>query len=405
MNRKTAMLNLIICSMMHGLNHYLMIFFKPTYPSMAEYFGIENLGDITSRMTIIYVSYAISNFISGVLSRRYSLKLILFFGMLLMSISTILASFVAADSYSTMVLLVIMMGFGGGTYHPAANTLITSCYEGRPGHAIGMISIGAAVGFSLAPFIGEYIGLKWLGFQKLFLFSGLISLAFSLFFLMAVKDPELTGNQLPNNSQTNSIPPLPMGKILIIGVALMCIPVTVREILGWSFYEITPWWVDYGFSSGITIGWVQAMQYMPGIIVQPLTGKLCDRFNPKNIAIITFSLMASGVILFATSLQVVAWIGLVMFGIGACSSIVASETYMATIATAKDRSIVYGVTLSIGLGVGGFLAGFSGRVVDIFGKNVGTGYRIWFMGIGTMLILSTGSYIIIKQMRKLFLSQ
>ena len=85
MNRKTAMLNLIVCSMMHGLNHYLMIFFKPTYPSMAEYFGIENVGDITSRMTIIYASYAISNFISGVLSRRYSLKLILFFGMLLMN--------------------------------------------------------------------------------------------------------------------------------------------------------------------------------------------------------------------------------------------------------------------------------------------------------------------------------
>jgi MFS family permease len=166
MNKKTALVNLVFCSAMHGLNHYLLIFFKPMSPAMKDYFGLQNVGDITTRVTIIYVSYAVANFLSGIFAKRFSLKLILFFGMLLMSIATMLNAFVPADSFGTMVFLIFLMGLGGGTYHPAANTLITSCYEGKPGHAIGMLSIGAAAGFIIAPFVGEHIGLEWIGFKN-----------------------------------------------------------------------------------------------------------------------------------------------------------------------------------------------------------------------------------------------
>ena len=42
MDNKRIKINLILCSMMHGLNHYIVIFFKPMYPMMADYFGLEN---------------------------------------------------------------------------------------------------------------------------------------------------------------------------------------------------------------------------------------------------------------------------------------------------------------------------------------------------------------------------
>jgi sugar phosphate permease len=81
MNRRSALVNLVFCSVMHGLNHYLIIFFKPMYPMMTDHFGLTNVAEITTRMTIIYLGYGISNFVSGLLSRRFSQKLILFFGM------------------------------------------------------------------------------------------------------------------------------------------------------------------------------------------------------------------------------------------------------------------------------------------------------------------------------------
>ncbi|TFG48163.1 MAG: MFS transporter, partial [Candidatus Brocadiia bacterium] len=366
---------------------------------MKDYFGLENVGDITTRVTIIYVSYAVANFFSGVFAKRFSLKLILFFGMLLMSIATMLNAFIPADSFNTTVFLILLMGLGGGTYHPAANTLITSCYEGKPGHAIGMLSIGAAAGFIIAPFVGEHIGLEWIGFKNLFLLSGAVGLIFNILFVIFVKDHKPLDTEAVSIPVNNSNPQLQAGKVLIIGIVLMCIPVTIREVIIWSYYEITPFWVKFGFSGGIAIGIVQAMQYMPGIIVQPLTGKLCDKTRALYVVIATFILMGTGTALLSSSSSVVIWIAIILFGIGASSSTVASETYMATITSQKNRSLVYGVCLSVGLGLGGFLAGFSGKVVDLYGKESVTGYRVWFIATGVMLILSTLAYIAIRQLK------
>ncbi len=384
---------------MHGLNHYLIIFFKPMYPMMTDHFGLTNVAEITTRMTIIYLGYGISNFFSGLLSRRFSQKLILFFGMGLMSICTVLIAFVPADAYFVVVVLVFLMGLGGGTYHPAANTLITSCYEGRHGHAIGMLAIGSASGFVAAPFIGQYIGTGWLGFQRLFLFSGLIGLVFDFLFLLNVKDnksPEIPQADCPQNK----VAALPPGKVLIMSMVLICIPITVREIVGWSFYEITPFWVKFGFSAGLAIGPLQAMQYMPGIITQPITGKLCDRISPLCMVLITFVTMGVGFALFAVSSPIVLWIALITFGVGATASTVASETYMATLANSRDRPLVYGVCLSVGLGLGGLLAGTCGWVVDHFGPENSTGYRLWFLTIGAALVISTIVYPIVERLRK-----
>ena len=399
MNRRTALVNMVFCSVMHGLNHYLIIFFKPMYLPISDHFGLVNVAELTTRMTIIYFSYGISNFVSGLLSRRFSQKMILFFGMLLMSISTMLIAFVPADAYYIVVLLVFLMGLGGGTYHPAANTLITSCYEGKPGHAIGMLSIGAAVGFVVAPFIGEYIGAGLLGFKGLFLLSGLIGLIFDFLFVIKVKDHKRVEVPEVEYSKGKSRP-LPPGKVLTMSIILMCIPVTLREVVGWSYYEITPFWVKFGFSGGLTIGLVQAMQYMPGIVTQPLTGKLCDRVGPLRMVIITFVLMGLSIALFAVPLPIVLWIALISFGIGATSSVVASETYMATLANFRDRPMVYGVCLSVGLGLGGVIAGVSGWVVDLFGREAAGGYRIWFVCTGVALMASTIVYPLIERMRK-----
>jgi len=398
-NTRYALVNLILCSVMHGLNHYLIIFFKPAYPVIKDYFGLVNVADVTTRMTTIYVGYAISNLISGLLSRRFNLRIILFVGMLVMSIAATLVAFVGPDSYGVFVLLIFLMGLGGGTYHPAANTLITSWYEGKPGHAIGMLSVGAAVGFIAAPFIGEYVGVKLHDFRKLFLISGLICFVFNFIFLLTTKDHRRVAASQPETSEPNNAT-LPPGRVLIAGILLMCIPVTMREIVGWSFYEITPFWVKFGFSGGITIGMVQAMQYIPGVIVQPVTGKLCDWVSPVKMVITAFILMGLGATMLACSVPIVLWIALLLFGIGSCGSIVASETFMATLASSRDRPLVYGVALTIGLGLGGVLAGVSGWVVDLFGREVATGYRVWFLLSGIALMISTSAYFLVRRMQQ-----
>ena len=180
---------------------------------------------------------------------------------------------------------------------------------------------------------------------------------------------------------------------------LMCIPVTLRELAIWSFYEVTPFWEDNGFSGGINIGTVQAMQYLPGIIVQPFAGKFCDWLGSARVVVATFVLMGLGFVFLGGTSPVILWTGLFLFGVGASSSTVASETFMASLASTQNRSLVYGVGLTVGIGLGGLMAGVSGWVVDSYGRDVLTGYRIWFVMTGLALMISTSLYMFMEKLR------
>jgi MFS family permease len=390
-------INLILCSVMHGLNHYLMIFYKPMYPLMAGYFGLGSVAEITTRMTIAYVGYGIANFLTGALSRRISLKLLLFFGMLLMSLSTVLMAAVPAGSYSLAIVFSFLMGLGGGTYHPAANTLMTSLYEKKQGHAIGILSIGSAIGFVAAPLLGTNIGRDLIGFQNLFLLSGLAGLLYAVVFFILLRDvplPKPEPRQGGRALASSSLGPL------VFMIVFLCIPTVIRDIVSWGYYEVTPYWVEHGFSQGIGTDVIQLMAYLPGLVVQPLTGKLCDRLGAFRMVLATFFIAAAGHALLAVSSPLGIWSGLVLYGIGMSASTVANETYMASIVSVKQRGLIYGIVLSLALGVGGYLGGGSGWIIDLFGKTAATGYQVWFAGMGAVLFASIFCYYIIERLRK-----
>ncbi|MBN1524378.1 MAG: MFS transporter [Spirochaetales bacterium] len=399
MNKNGIRLNLILCAMMHGFNHYLMIFFKPMYPMMADYFGLSMVGDITTRLVVAYLGYGLSNFLTGILARKYSLKMLLFFGMLLMSTATVVFAFIPADMYFLAVICVFFIGLGGGTYHPAANTLMTSLYETKPGYAIGILSIGSAIGFVAAPFIGDFVGNKWLGFQTLFLLSGTMVFVFNMVFFAFAKDAPVQTSAQKDAVEKAGPKPLP-AKILVLVILLLCIPSMIRDLMSWGYFEITPFWVEYGFSSAIGIWIIQVMAYLPGPVVQPISGWLCDKLGPMRVLIVTFLMCTIGHMLLAVISPVFAWFGLVLYGIGMSASTVASETYMASIVSQKNRTLVYGIVLSIALGVGGVLGGASGWLVDAFGKTNAVGYQIWFFGMGAMMALSAVLYPVIQRIRK-----
>ena len=74
---------------------------------------------------------------------------------------------------------------------------------------------------------------------------------------------------------------------------------------------------------------------------------------------------------------------------------------MASLVSSRNRALLYGIVLSVGLGLGGKLSGYSGKVVDLFGKNNVTGYNIWFISMGIFLIFSTIIYYFIEKLRNI----
>ncbi|MBN2354113.1 MAG: MFS transporter [Spirochaetales bacterium] len=398
LDARAIRLNLVLCSILHGLNHYLLIFYKPMYPQMASFFGLTSVAEVTTRLTVAYLGYGLSNFLTGVLAKRVNLKYVLFGGMVVMSLSASAVAFAPAAGYGWAVLFAFLMGLGGGTYHPAANTLMTSLYESKQGHAIGMLSIGSAVGFAAAPLIGTHLGRDILGFRCLFLASGLAAFLFAWIFLAFVRSVPPLGKR-PAAEDKNQANGLTKAALAIV-IVLLAAPALLRDTMNWGYYEVTPYWVDNGFTHGIGVDVIQLMAYLPGLLVQPLTGKLCDRFGPFAVVIATFAVMSAGYVFFAFPSPVLLWLGLACYGIGLSATTVANETYMASIVSAGSRGIVYGIVLSFALAFGGFLGGASGLIIDHFGKHSLLGYRFWFAGMGILTGASIACYFIIETVRR-----
>jgi MFS family permease len=398
LSTRAVRLNLVLCSILHGLNHYLLIFYKPMYPQMASFFGLTSVAEVTTRLTITYLGYGVANFLTGILTRKLDLKYVLFGGMILMSLAAAAVAFVPAAGYGWAVLFAFLMGLGGGTYHPAANTLMTSLYEKKQGHAIGVLSIGSAIGFTAAPLVGTHLGRDWLGFQTLFLISGLAAFLFAWVFLVFMRSvPPLHLRRDAATTRTGSGAPRAALAVIIV---LLAFPTVLRDAINWGYYEVTPYWAANGFSQGIGVDWVQLMAYLPGLVVQPAAGKLCDRLGPYAVVAGTFVVMAAGYVFLAFDSLALVWIGLALYGIGLSATTVANETYMASIVSARRRGLVYGIVLSLALGLGGYLGGVSGWIVDLFGKETRLGYQVWFAGMGALTGLSIISYVIIERLRK-----
>jgi MFS family permease len=390
--------NLVLCSVLHGLNHFLLIFYKPMYPQMAQFFGLSSVAEVTTRLTITYVGYGIANFVTGLLARRINLRIVLFFGMILMSLSAAAMTAVPAAGYGWAIVFAFLMGLGGGTYHPAANSLMTSLYEHKQGHAIGILSIGSALGFIAAPLLGTHLGRDAIGFQSMFLIAGGVSFVYAWVFLIFTRSaPRLGQRSVPAGAPVAGA--LPKAALAVI-IVLLAFPTVIRDIINWGYYEVTPYWVAHGFSQGVGVDWVQIMAYLPGLMVQPITGKLCDRLGPFTVVAGMFVIMSGGYALLGFNSPVLIWVGLALYGIGVSATTVANETYMASLVPARSRGIVYGILLSLALGLGGYLGGASGWIIDLFGKASRVGYQVWFFGMGLLTGASVVCYFIIEAIRK-----
>ncbi|MBI4446628.1 MAG: MFS transporter [Acidobacteria bacterium] len=102
-----------------------------------------------------------------------------------------------------------------------------------------------------------------------------------------------------------------------------------------------------GFSDA-EIGWLYAIYSIPNIFVVLLSGILIDRFGSRMAAFVFALLCSSGAVVTALtgSLSVMAF-GRLLFGLGAESMIVATNTVLAKWFRGKELSLAFGLNLTV----------------------------------------------------------
>ncbi len=145
---KTRML--ILVSVLHAFTHIYQVALMPLYLPIQKGFGLASVGSSTFLVTLLMVSYFLPSYAMGVLADRVSRTKLLGAGLVVNAAGYLLLAW--APSYPLALAAMVVAGLGGSCFHPAATALIARLFPLNTGRALGLIGIGASLGFFFGPF-------------------------------------------------------------------------------------------------------------------------------------------------------------------------------------------------------------------------------------------------------------
>ena len=138
-----------LVSLAHLISHFAQLLLPPLFPWLKEAFG-ASYAELGFLMTVFFVVSCVVQALSGFLVDRYGPRPVLLGGMAMLALAAF--GFAASQSYSMLLVFVLVAGIGNGVFHPVDYTLINRRVSApRLGHAYSAHGISGTLGWALAP--------------------------------------------------------------------------------------------------------------------------------------------------------------------------------------------------------------------------------------------------------------
>jgi MFS family permease len=134
---------------LHAFTHVYQVALMPLYLLIQRDFKFENVGQATSFVTLMMIAYILPSYGLGALADRVNRQKLLGYGLLINGLGFVALAY--APNYACAVAALIVAGFGGSFYHPAATAMVARLFPTNTGKALGLTGIGASVGFFVGP--------------------------------------------------------------------------------------------------------------------------------------------------------------------------------------------------------------------------------------------------------------
>src|SRR6266850_2971709 len=134
---------------LHAFTHLYQVALLPLYLRIQEDLKLSSIEQATLLVTVLGVAYFLPSYPLGALADRLSRKKLLTFGLAINALGFIGLSL--APNYGWALASMVVAGFGGTFYHPAATALIARMFPEARGKALGLVGIGASAGFFIGP--------------------------------------------------------------------------------------------------------------------------------------------------------------------------------------------------------------------------------------------------------------
>jgi MFS family permease len=178
-------LTLALITLLHMFTHAYGTILVPLYLPMRDGLQLNGVGAVSLIVSIYTLVYCLFSVLAGMLADHSNRKVLLGIGLVVNAAAILLMGM--TRRYEVLVMLGVLAGLAGTLFHPAANALSTAHYPKSPGMAIGILSIGAAIGFFAGP---RYAGWRaqTAGWQTPLIEAGIVGVVFGVLFLLLAKE-------------------------------------------------------------------------------------------------------------------------------------------------------------------------------------------------------------------------
>jgi MFS family permease len=265
---------LTLVSVLHAFTHLYQVALMPLYLPIQQSFKLESVGSATFLVTLMMLSYFLPSYPMGVLADRVSRKKLLGLGLAINGLGFI--GLALAPSYPLALASMVVAGFGGSFFHPAATALTARLFPSNLGRALGLIGIGAGAGFFLGPIYSGWRAAQSGDWRTPVLELGVLGLVGAGAFLWLAEDtpPSLT-DDVRRKARGEKLFGTPAAALLFVAAAFaFCL----RDFTGSGMGSLGSLFLQnaHGFTvqqTGVALSGI----FLATVISNPLFGHLSDR--------------------------------------------------------------------------------------------------------------------------------
>lgn len=279
------------------------------------------------------------------------------FSITLVSISAI----ALATSYEMILALSLLAGVGAALFHPEAALLVNRMQSNELGNAMGRFAVGGSAGFALGPLLAG--GVYVFGGQFLWLFTAiaLIGVLLYVYAFTGSAATDVIGESKSSAKSTNSGTNdwVSFGKLFFV-IASRSILFSVLSI----FIPILYITVINGEASASSLA--LTMYFAMGAVLTYMGGALSDKLGFLKTVRLGNLIFLPSVLVFIFVPNIWGFFGaMIPMAFGVFSQYgpitVLGQKYLA-----KNAGFASGITLGLGITLGGLVAPYVGHIADIY---------------------------------------
>jgi MFS family permease len=392
-----------LTGVLHAFTHLYQVALLPLYLLIQRDFHLGSVGQSTLLLTVMLVACFAPSYPIGALADRWNRKKLLGFGLMINGLGFI--GLALAPAYSWALLAVVVAGFGGSFYHPAATAMIARLFPRNTGKALGLAGIGAGAGFFVGPIYTSWRAetleavLGPAAWRRPVFELGVLGVLAALLFLWLADDERPAPQVRDPAAHPEKL--FPTAALFFFTLAY-CVAFSFRDFAGGSMGSLGSLFLQQ--AQGCDLKWTGitlSIIYLAATISNPLFGSLSDGGRKRWIALAL--IVAAAVIAVVPHLSA-RWMipAFALYGFFFMASYPMTEAALMESVPDAVRGRVFGLFVTAGGVLGNLSHWWAGAKVKQLGAaaNSAGAYRGIYLVLAVVLFISLGGLACLPAIRK-----